>query len=150
MKITRDVLIKEFRRYWSAAKTLFEIVVGVLLTALLVTTATHLAPFAEYFGPNDLSQMILLAAVALYLVRRFLPLAYGLSEIIIGTMVIFNAVARSQQAADIQAIADQLVVQVAGGIYLIVRGIDNFVRSRLYGELAASIKGMWMLFRSKA
>ena len=51
--------------------------------------------------------------------------AYGFLEIIVGIYIIIGTMTRKPELVE----PDLLLVQLAGGMYVIIRGFDNFAQS---------------------
>jgi len=66
--------------------------------------------------------VILLLGVALFWVRGRFPIVYGSTEVFVGIIAAINAFTR----VDFSTVPDAgVVIQILGGIYIIVRGLDN-------------------------
>jgi hypothetical protein len=76
--------------------------------------------------------MILVVVLGLYATRYFFRLAYAFVEIWIGLFAIAFTMRRAPEFAD-----PQILVQLAAGIYIIIRGIDNFVQAELMKRVHA-------------
>jgi hypothetical protein len=64
-----------------------------------------------------------LVCISLYAIRYFYRGAYGLLEILIGVILIWKT---STSAAGVPDI-DLRAIQLAGGMYIFIRGMDNLV-----------------------
>ena len=92
---------------------------------------------------------ILGACYSLYVIRHFFRLAYGTVEIVIGLFAIFGAMGRAPQIVDDPATATLLLVQLAAGIYIIIRGFDNFAQSRPFAGGGAAFRALGDLIRAR-
>jgi hypothetical protein len=119
-----------------------EIVLGAVLATLLAAAAMHLQWIAAN-ATGDYIRIIVILAVCygLYLLRHFFRLAYGCLEIIVGMYIIIGILSRNPGLVE----PDLLLVQLAGGMYVIIRGFDNFAQSALSQEAARRLgrSGIW-------
>jgi hypothetical protein len=76
----------------------------------------------------------------LYTMRRFFRYGYGFLEVLIGFFVIFGTMERAPQIVDEPA-TDLILVQIAAGIYIIIRGFDNLTQSEALAGV--SVKSTW-------
>jgi hypothetical protein len=110
------------------SKLILEIVVAGLVFAGFHQFAEHSGGIITAF-PNDLfAILILLGAVALFLIRKYLRFSFGLIEILIGADAIWNVAETAPLVTD-TITRTQFLLQVAGGVYFIVRGLDNIDQS---------------------
>jgi hypothetical protein len=107
--------------------------IAEIIVAGLVFAGFH--QFAEHSGgiisavPNDLvAILILLGAGGLFAIRKYLRFGFGLIELLIGVDAIWN-VAESAPLVTDGITRTQFLLQVAGGVYFIVRGLDNIDQS---------------------
>ena len=100
-------------------------------------------------GQTTLIILILGACYSLYLIRHFFRLAYGMVEIVIGLFAIFGAMGRAPQVVEDPATATLLLVQLAGGMYIVIRGFDNFAQSQPFAGGGAAFAALWELVRSR-
>ena len=81
---------------------------------------------------------IILVGVGLFWIRGHYPLLYGTSEVAVGVLATINALARFKE------VDSNTVIQIIGGIYIVVRGLDNIGR----GVIGTSVEAQWRwLFR---
>jgi hypothetical protein len=127
-------------------KPVWEMGFGFVLAALLGETALHLQWIAVNITGTTRIIIILAACYGLYLVRRFSPLAYGTVEILVGLSVIVGTTIRKPELVD----PGLLLVQLAAGMYVIIRGFDNFAQSAPFAGGAAAFRALWdLLIRKK-
>jgi hypothetical protein len=129
------------RPYW-------EMGLGGLLAVLLAVAALHLAWLATHIGQPWLIILILALCYSFYLIRNFFRMAYGTVEIVIGFVAIYGAMGRAPEIVD-DPTANLLLVQTAAGIYIIIRGFDNFAQSPPFAGGAAPFRAMWGLVRAR-
>ena len=92
--------------------------VGVLGSLGYPWIITHLVYLGFVIG----AVAVLVIGAVLFWVRGRYPLVYGATEVIVGIAAAINAFAR----ADLNKPFDlTIVIQIFGGIYIIVRGLDN-------------------------
>jgi hypothetical protein len=104
-----------------------EVVFGVLVWAFLVGGALSLHWIATHIDPALLAILILAVAYGLYRLRKKYPIAYGTAELFIGVFVVILAAAPELVKAEAEVWA--LLFKFAAGIYIVVRGLDNWARS---------------------
>jgi hypothetical protein len=73
-----------------------------------------------------------------------LSTAYGFLEILIGMFVIIGTIGREPELVD----PSLLLVQVAAGMYVIIRGFDNFVQSDPFAGGEAAFRALWNLVKA--
>jgi hypothetical protein len=113
---TRNLIRSEI--FASAIKVAIGVGLGLLGNFSYAWIIGHLA----YFGLTLAALAVLIVGVALYWMKGRSPLVYGITEIIVGIVAAVNGLAR----ADLNKGLDlTIVIQVLGGIYIIVRGLDN-------------------------
>jgi hypothetical protein len=122
---------------------------GGVIAALLIFAALHLAWMASNFNQTTLIILILGACYILYLIRHLFRLAYGTVEILIGLFAIFGAIGRAVQAADDPATGSLLLAQLAAGMYIIIRGFDNFAQSEPFKGASAPFRDLWRFIRGR-
>jgi hypothetical protein len=130
-------------------RPVLELVLGTILAVLLGFAALHLAWIATHVGPTVLIIVILGVCYGLYLIRHFFRLAYGMLEIAIGMAAIFGAMGRSPPVVSDPAIANLLLVQTAAGMYLVIRGFDNFAQAAPFGGGFAAFREVWKLLSAR-
>lgn len=113
--------------------------IGELILAALVFAGFH--QFAEHSAaimgvfPNEVfASMLLTGAIALFAIRKFMRLSFGLVEIAIGLDALWNVPDSAPLVID-GITRTQFLLQIAAGIYLIVRGLDNVDQSGLFRRL---------------
>jgi hypothetical protein len=138
------------RGFFRDTRPVWEMGLGGVIAALLVFAALHLAWIGRNFGETTLIILILGACYSLYLIRHFFRLAYGTVEILIGLFAIFGAMGRAPQVVDDPATGTLLLVQLAAGMYIIIRGFDNFAQAKPFKggsapfrDLSRFIRGRW-------
>ena len=89
-----------------------------------------------YFGIAACSAIILFIGIALFWVRGRYPIIYGTTEVVVGVIAAVNAFAR---ADFVMSIDPNITIQILGGIYIIVRGLDNFGK----GLKATGLETRW-------
>jgi hypothetical protein len=70
-------------------------------------------------------------------------------EILIGLFAIFGAIGRAPQVVDDPAIGNLLLVQMAAGRYVVVRGFDNFAQSKPFAGGGAAFTAVWRFIRER-
>src|SRR5437763_159535 len=103
---------------------------GLVLSFLLWFAARHLAWFAANFSQGSLTVLAILVCWGLYLIRQNFRFAYSLVELGIGLLAIFLAVGRAPVVVPDEPTGDLLLLQLVAGIYIVIRGFDNFAQSR--------------------
>ena len=139
-------LKRELRQFLRDTKPFWELGFGGILAVFLAGAATHLQWIAtNVTGPTRRIIIILAACYGLYLVRHFSRLAYGTLEIVVGMYVIIGTMSREPELVD----PGLLLVQLAAGMYVIIRGFDNFAQSAPFVGGAAPFRGLWDLMRTR-
>jgi hypothetical protein len=110
---------------------------------LLAFAAQHLAWLAQRIGQNTLIILVLGACYILYLIRHVSRFAYGIVEIVIGLFAIFGAIGRAPEVVSDPAIANPLLVQMAAGMYVVIRGFDNFAQAEPFKGGGAAFLAVW-------
>jgi hypothetical protein len=126
-------------------KPVWEMVFGGVLAVVLAEIAIHLQWIAVNIHGDTLIIAILAACYGLYLVRHFSRLAYGTLEMMIGLSVIVGTMIRKPELVD----PGLLLVQLAAGMYVIIRGFDNFAQSAPFKGSAEGFRAQWDLLRRK-
>jgi len=75
----------------------------------------------------------------LYRIRRFFRLAYGSVEVVVGALAIYGAMGRAPELVSDPTTFNLLPVQLAAGIYIVIRGFDNWAQSAPFAELGSSL-----------
>jgi hypothetical protein len=122
---------------------------GAILAVSLAFAAQHLAWIATSVPINTSIILILALCYGFYLIRHFLRVAYGTVEILIGFFAIFGAMSRAPQVVDDPATGTLLLVQLAAGMYIIIRGFDNFAQSPPFSDGGVAIREGWNLIRAR-
>jgi hypothetical protein len=134
------------RQFVRDAKPFWEMDLGGVLAISLAAAAIYLQWIATHITGRLLRIIIILAACyGLYLVRHFSRLAYGFLEILVGVFVIIGTMSRNPELVD----PSLLLVQLAAGMYVIIRGFDNFAQSAPFAGGAAPFRALWDLLRRK-
>jgi hypothetical protein len=134
------------RQFFRDTKPLWEMGLGGVLAVSLAAAAIHLQWIATHITGLLLRIIIILAACyGLYLVRHFSRLAYGFLEILVGVFVIIGTMSRNPELVD----PNLLLVQLAAGMYVIIRGFDNFAQSAPFTGGLAPFKALWNLMKRK-
>ena len=113
--------IAEMRAPVSPYRVLANLAVTIVLLSLFFAVTRHLDWITQHLSLNWLFATILLASFGLFYVRRFFRVGYGLLEIVLGSVIVFDTIfgptpdPRSGEA----------IVKIAAGMYLTIRGIDN-------------------------
>jgi hypothetical protein len=119
-------LNRTLRQFFRNTKPVWELGLGAVLAVLLAVAAIYLQWIATHITGPPLRIIIILAASSgLYLVRYCSRLAYGFLEILVGLFVIMGTMSRNPELVD----PGLLLVQLAAGMYVIIRGFDNFAQS---------------------
>jgi hypothetical protein len=109
-----------------------EAIAGTVLAIVLISAALSLHWLAAY--SSVAITLALLCCYGLYAIRHLRPLAYGTAEILIGAMLIVAAMQGAPAGLPNELDFWALVGKLAAGIYIIVRGLDNFAQSRFVAE----------------
>jgi len=133
------------RGFFRDTRPVWELGLGAAIALLLAFAAMHLAWLAVHFGQTMLIILVLGACYILYLVRHFSRLAYGLVEILIGLFAIFGAMGRA-----VDGVADAAtLVQMAAGMYVVVRGFDNFAQAQPFKGGGAAFHDLWTFIQRR-
>jgi len=138
---------RSLREFFRDVRPVCEIGLGGLLALLLISAAQHLAWIAANVPEFALIILLMVLCYGFYLIRHYFRLAYGLVEILIGFFAIFGAMGRSPQVVDDPATGNLLLVQLAAGMYIIIRGFDNFAQSQPFVGVGARFRALWQLIR---
>lgn len=106
-----------------------EIVIAILVFLSLDRFAEHSAGIIAAMPDELLALMIFIGACCLFAIRKYLRFAFGLIEILIGAAAIWHVAEAAPLVVD-GVTRTQFLLQVAGGAYFIVRGLDNIDQSR--------------------
>jgi hypothetical protein len=117
------------RRTWSEY---LSIALGFVLLGLLVAVVLNLRRIVAHIDTTPLTILTIAAAYVLYAIRKLRPLAYGITELLIGALVILLATLQAPEVFKDEAAVWALAVQLAAGIYIVIRGLDNMARSPLW------------------
>jgi len=137
------------RGFFRAGRPLWEMGLGGVLAISLAFAAKYLGWIATNVASFPLVGIILVLCFGFYLIRHFFRLAYGTVELSIGILVIFNAMGRAPLVINDPATGTLLLVQLAAGMYIIIRGFDNFAQSRPFLGGSAAFREVWNLIRAR-
>jgi hypothetical protein len=124
------------RKILRSAGPVPEIGLGVILAICLGLATLHLEWIWSHVGEHTLIALTIFVAILLYAVRETFRIAYGFLEILVGLFAIFGTMSRANDAM----ISNQSYVQIAAGIYIIVRGIDNFMHAEPFSQLIPALR----------
>ena len=133
------------RQFFVDTKPFWELGFGGVLAVFLAEVAMHLQWIATNITDPTRFIIILAACYGLYLVRHFSRLAYGTLEILVGMFVIVGTMSREPELVE----PGLLMVQLAAGMYVIIRGFDNFAQSAPFAGRAAPFRALWDLMKRK-
>jgi hypothetical protein len=122
---------------------------GAVLAVLLTFAALHLAWIAANVPRDELIVLIIAVCYGFYLIRHFFRLSYGLVEILIGLFAIFGAMSRSPQVVNDPTTGNLLLIQVAAGMYVVIRGFDNFAQSQPFAGGFAAFSAFWRFIKER-
>jgi hypothetical protein len=115
-------------------KLIGEIIIGGIVFAGLHQFAEHSAALMGVF-PNEVFALLLfIGAIALFALRKFLRGSFGLIEIMIGMDALWNVPDTAPLVID-AITRTQFLVQVAAGVYFIIRGFENVDQSGVLARL---------------
>jgi hypothetical protein len=97
--------------------------VWIVLFGLLLLAAQHLEWLINHFSVGWLATLIVAVSVVLFFVRRGFRLAYAELEITLGIFLVITTIRAETPDPSI----DQRAFKIAAGMYLVIRGIDNFM-----------------------
>jgi hypothetical protein len=137
-----------FKRGSRDMRPVWELGLGALLVLLLTVAALKVAWIATNIGQATLLILILALCFGLYLIRNFFRMAYAIVEISIGLLAIFGAMGRAPEIPD-EPTANLLIVQMAAGIYIVIRGFDNLAQSQQFAGGGAAFRRGWELLRAR-
>jgi hypothetical protein len=135
--------------FFRDTRPLWEMGLGAFIAVLLAFAAMHLAWLAVHFGQTTLIILVLAACYALYLIRHVSRLAYGMVEIAIGMFAIFGAMGRAPEVVSDPSTGSLLLVQMAAGMYVVIRGFDNFAQAQPFKGGSAPFRGLWRFIRGR-
>jgi hypothetical protein len=144
---------RTFRNFLRGARPGLELALGLGLAALLREAAIYLPWIRENVSRYLLVSAILVLSYGLYTMRRFCRYGYGFLEAVIGFYVIFGTMERAPPIIDDPS-TDLILVQIAAGIYIIIRGFDNMAQSEFMENISVratweQAKGIWARIRKK-
>jgi hypothetical protein len=119
------------------AQDVIRVTVGAVTAILVSAYAADIIAASPQVAVDTISNpwftpLWLVIGVALFWMRGYLPKSYGMVEISVGLTAIFYAI-----IAPIDRLPPKLLA-MAAGIYVIVRGLDNFEKG-----LSAQTKKRW-------
>lgn len=117
-------------------------VFGFLASTLTITGIIYAKPIAVVLGPWWLLMLLPIAGISFYSLRSHKPLSYGLAEIVVG---LFTSGQLLIPGSPISSYGPAQLLQIVGGIYIVVRGLDNLAKG-LKGRRAETI---WKLLFGK-
>jgi hypothetical protein len=133
------------RQFFRDSKPVWEMGFGSILAIILAEAATHLQWIATNIPGHLRIIGILAVCYGLYLVRKFSRLAYGFLEIFIGILVIIGTMSRKPDLVD----PSLLMVQLAAGMYVTIRGFDSFAQSAPFASGGAAFRALWDLMNAR-
>jgi hypothetical protein len=142
LTLLREFFFRDMRPFW-------EMGLGAFIAILLAFAAMHLAWLAGHIGQTMLIVLVLAACYILYLVRHISRLAYGTAEVAIGMFAIFGAMGRAPEVVTDPATGNLLLVQMAAGMYVVIRGFDNFAQSQPFKGGSAPFRDLWRFMRGR-
>jgi hypothetical protein len=124
---------------------------GLVLATLLREAAIYLPWIRENVPRYLLVAAILVLSYGLYTMRRLCRYGYGFLEVVIGFSVIFGTMERAPPIID-DPLTDLILVQIAAGIYIVIRGFDNIAQSEFMENTSVratweQAKGIWARIR---
>lgn len=116
---------------------------SLLIIMYIFILYIHIADYAlsllSFIISHPIGMLPLLAiSIILYGFRTKYPLYYGLSETVVGATAIWFAIAQIQQEAN----QVQRLLATLGGVYIIVRGLDNIDK-----QVPDRLKPFWYYVR---
>jgi hypothetical protein len=139
---------RTLRRFFSETKPFWEMGLGAVLALLLGFAALHLAWIATNITRTKLILLVILLCYALFWIRHFFRLGYATVEIVIGLFVIFGTMDKAPEVVDDPATSNLLLVQLAAGIYIIIRGFDNFAQAEPFASAGPAFRAVWDLSKT--
>jgi hypothetical protein len=139
------ILIMTVRQFFRDTKFLWELGLGGTLAAMLTEAAVNLRWITMHIYGNILILEILAVSYGLYLIRHFSRLAYGTLEILVGLFVIAGTMSREPE----HVAPGLLMVQLAAGMYVIIRGFDNWAQAEPFAGGGSKIRALCDLIRPK-
>jgi hypothetical protein len=80
--------------------------------------------------------------------RRYFRIAYGFLELVIGFTVILGTMDRAHPSLALDYMtADLMLVQLAAGIYIIIRGFDNLAQAEPFASTSLTRSWAWVKSR---
>jgi hypothetical protein len=132
--ITVNIFLAYFLPHNNTATKIFEVVIGAIMFIIyaspfiflslvfIISLCGSIGSFALSQTSNPLSFVpFSFSAVILYWLKKQQPLIYGFLEIVIGMSAIWFSIVTSQTTST----QVQRLITISGGVYIIVRGIDN-------------------------
>jgi hypothetical protein len=103
--------------------------IGELAIAALVMVCFH--QFAEHSGV--IMGVFSNEVFALFAIRKFMKASFGLVELAVGVDALWNVPDTAPLVID-GITRTQFLLQIAAGLYLIIRGLDNIDQSGFLGR----------------
>ena len=94
---------------------------------------------ALFVGMPLVAVIVLFIGAAAFWTRGRYPTTDGATEIVVGVVAAVNALARSHTGRIQVEIDPSVVIQILGGIYVILRGLENVAR----GVKGSALEGPW-------
>jgi hypothetical protein len=120
--------------------------VGLVANLIFGSFSRHLADIYDwaryhsfYLGMPFVILTVLLTGAVAYWIRGRYPMVYGATEVVVGVVGAVNALARSDITSIKVDVDPTVIIQFLGGVYIIVRGLDNFGK----GVRATSLEAPW-------
>jgi hypothetical protein len=123
----------------------WEMVLGGVLAILLALGAINLVWILDNVTGWVLLISILAVCYGLYILRNFCRLSFGILEILVGLFFIVGTIFRSPEVAD----TNLRMVQLGAGMFIIIRGFDDFALSPPFAGGGAAFRGLWDLLRGR-
>jgi hypothetical protein len=98
------------------------IIISVIAASIVNVTSGNLPQIYDFITKWGLLALIPVLGVGLYYMRSKFRLSYGLSEIFVGTYAAGRVVF---PVSRIHTFEDVVLIQFLGGLYVMVRGMDN-------------------------
>jgi hypothetical protein len=100
----------------------YSVVIAIVLLLVAIFGLKNITAILFYLGPIGFIGALPLIALALFWLRVHYRLTYGIFGFLVGISVIGNTVLADQHG---QYVDFQFLLQIIGGLYVMVRGLDN-------------------------